>query len=154
ALPNYPPEGSGCSYKPNAKISGYSGTCADAFAAQSAQCLSYCLPLTPNGCDCFGCCSIPGAPTTVWLGSENPHGTGSCNLKTLDDQTKCKPCTQVPSCLNPCDTCELCVGKTTLPVTCLEQTCPAGLQKCGMPGQQPCAAGWSCITGCCQQNPT
>jgi hypothetical protein len=151
--PNYSPEGSECAYDPNVAIPGFSGSCADAFASQSQLCLDYCQPLTPNGCDCFGCCVIPGAPTTVWLGSENPVGTGSCNLATVNDPTKCKPCTQVPSCINPCANCEICVGKTTLPIECVEQECPAGKQKCGLAGQQPCPAGSSCITGCCQLNP-
>ncbi len=151
--PNYPPEGDKCAYDPNANIAGYSGTCATAETTQSAQCLSYCGPLTPNGCDCFGCCAIPGAPTTVWLGSENPPGTGSCNVNTVADPTMCKPCTQVPACLNPCGHCEICVGKPTLPSDCLTQICPTGAEPCGLPGQAPCAAGKSCITGCCEFNP-
>jgi hypothetical protein len=151
--PAYPPEGSQCSYSANANIPGYPGTCASADMTQSAQCLSYCGPLTPNGCDCFGCCAIPGAPTTVWLGSENPAGTGSCNLGTLNDPTKCKPCTQVPACLNTCLTCEICVGKPTLPPGCFSQTCPPGVAACGLPMQPACPAGFTCITGCCQTYP-
>jgi hypothetical protein len=151
--PGYPPAGSQCAYNPNSSIPGYGGTCASAFATQSATCESYCGPLTPNGCDCFGCCAIPGAPTTVWLGSENPAGTGSCTLAKLGDPAFCKPCTQVPACLNPCDVCELCVGKPTLPPQCTEQACPAGALKCGLPGQAACPDGESCITGCCQANP-
>ena len=120
--------------------------------AQSDACLDFCMPLTPNGCDCFGCCVIPGAPTTVWLGSENPPGTGSCNINTVNDPTKCKPCTQVPACLNPCGMCEICIGQP-LPPGCGQQDCPAGKQPCGLPGQPPCPAGFSCITGCCQMNP-
>jgi hypothetical protein len=150
--PNYPPEGSQCAYNPNASIAGYPGTCAQAFQTQSAACAGYCGPLTPNGCDCFGCCAIPGAPTTVWLGSENPSGVGSCNINTVNDPTKCKPCTQVAACLNTCDKCEVCIGKPLDP-SCIEQTCPAGVQKCGQAGQLPCPAGYSCITGCCVINP-
>jgi hypothetical protein len=71
----------------------------------------------------------------------------------LNDPTRCKPCTQVPSCLNTCEHCELCVGKTTLPLDCVSQTCPAGVTPCGLPGQAACPAGLSCITGCCQSNP-
>src|SRR5512137_1572736 len=29
----------------------------DCPAKQSAQCEKYCIPYTPNGCDCFGCCT-------------------------------------------------------------------------------------------------
>jgi hypothetical protein len=159
--PNYPPEDK-CDYKPNTKITP-TLTCSQAMAAQSQVCLNYCRPLTPNGCDCFGCCEIPGAPTKVWIGSENPSGTGSCHAyiagppavaSTVTNPLMCKPCTQVTSCLNTCEHCELCVGKDTLPADCVEQVCPGTQQKCGMPGQLPCAAGFTCITGCCVQNPS
>jgi hypothetical protein len=152
--PNYPPEGSKCKYNPNANIPGTSQTCAQLYSAQSALCLSYCGPLVPNGCDCFGCCSIPGAPTTVYLGSEDGSGNGTCHLGTLADPLKCKPCTQVPSCINTCTTCEICIGKPTLPPECTEQDCPAGKQKCGLVGQAPCPDGQYCVTGCCQPVPT
>lgn len=64
----------------------------------------------------------------------------------------CKPCTQVPSCLSSCETCELCVGKATLPSSCTSQTCTSS-QACGLPGQAACPAGQYCITGCCQTTP-
>jgi len=145
--PNYPPEGKKCEYDSSTNIPGYGGTCDDAFATQSQACLDFCVPLTPNGCDCFGCCAIPGAPTTVWLGSE---GSGFCDLDHLADPSICKPCTVVPSCWNECGNCEICVGKPTLPPECTVQQCPSGLQACGLPGQDPCAEGFYCITGCCQ----
>ncbi|MDI1451741.1 hypothetical protein, partial [Polyangium sp. 6x1] len=153
APPNYPPEGSQCAYNPNANIAGYNGTCATAYTTQSQTCLDYCGPLTPNGCDCFGCCAMPGLDYTVWLGSENPAGTGSCNANTLNDPSKCKPCTQVMACLNTCEVCEVCIGKPNLPPGCVEQFCPAGVEKCGQPGQDPCPAGETCITGCCYPVP-
>ncbi|PKN36298.1 MAG: hypothetical protein CVU63_16950, partial [Deltaproteobacteria bacterium HGW-Deltaproteobacteria-20] len=107
-------------------------------------------PLVPNGCDCFGCCEFPQLTYTVWLGSET-GGAGTCNLTVLDDKTKCKPCTVVPSCWNDCGNCELCLGKTTLPPECNnQQQCPTGVQACGLPGQDPCPDGFYCITGCCQ----
>jgi hypothetical protein len=153
ASPTYSPEGSQCAYSAGANIPGYNGSCASAFATQSAQCTSYCGPLTPNGCDCFGCCAIPGAPTPVWLGSENPAGVGSCTSATLNDPTKCKPCTQVAACLNPCDTCEICVGKPTLPPGCTGPVCPPGVQACGPGIVLACPDNASCITGCCYPNP-
>jgi hypothetical protein len=147
--PNYPPEGSQCAYNPNANIAGYSGSCSDAFATQSGTCGNYCGPLTPNGCDCFGCCAIPGAPTTVWLGSE-VNGSGSCTIDAVGDPSKCKPCTQVAACLNSCERCELCVGKTELPEDCDVQQCPPGAAACGLPDQPDCPAGQFCVTGCCR----
>ncbi len=150
--PAYPPEGSQCTYDANANTPGTSRTCSQLFTTQSNVCAAYCGPLTPNGCDCFGCCVIPGAKTPVWLGSESPKGTGSCSEKTVGDPTLCKPCTQVPSCLNACDHCEVCVGKP-LPADCVTQTCPPGRQLCGGAGQSPCPVGQTCITGCCANNP-
>lgn len=144
----------GCSYNPNANIPGTGETCSGLFDDQLNRCFDYCGPLTPNGCDCFGCCEIPGAAETVWLGSENPSGTGSCNLTNVGDPSKCRPCLQVDACLNTCGHCELCVGKPDLPLDCLEQECPNGLQKCGLAGQALCPASFTCITGCCQPNTT
>src|SRR5262249_28436075 len=133
--PNYPPEGNKCSYNPRANIPGTQRSCSELNQSQSQQCTNYCGPLTPNGCDCFGCCEIPGAPTTVYLGSENPAGTGSCTLATLNDPLKCKPCTPVASCFNSCARCEVCVGKPELPPDCPNQVCLPSQQPCGLPGQ-------------------
>jgi len=60
--PNYYPEpgvGSQCEYDLNAQIPGTNQGCDDLDTAQSQACLDYCGPLTPNGCDCFGCCELP-----------------------------------------------------------------------------------------------
>src|SRR4029078_11346589 len=37
--------------------------------SQSQQCINFCRKFVPNGCDCFGCCLIPGAPTPIKLAS-------------------------------------------------------------------------------------
>jgi hypothetical protein len=171
--PAYPPEGSQCSYNPNANIPGYNGTCNTAFNVQSAACLDYCGPLTPNGCDCFGCCAIPGAPTTVWLGSSS-GGTGTCTLDNVGNPSLCKPCTQVQACLNTCGNCEICIGKPEPGPECDPggnggggagaggngsggssggDQCAPGVQPCGLPGQEPCPFGQYCITGCCIAEP-
>ncbi len=151
--PNYPPEGSQCAYNPNANIPGTGQSCAQLSSTQSQQCGDYCGPLVPNGCDCFGCCAMPGIAYTVYLGSEDSGGNGTCNLANKNDPLKCKPCTQVPACLNTCANCEICIGKPTLPPECTGQTCPPGRQQCGLAGQQPCPAGEFCVTGCCQPVP-
>ena len=160
ASPNYYPEswnGASCAYDPTFKLTP-TLSCPQAQTTQSQVCTNYCGPLVPNGCDCFGCCQIPVPNTsttvTVWLGSEDGNGNGSCNINSLTNPAKCEPCTQVQgACLNTCDHCELCVGKTTLPPDCVSQVCPAGKQACGLPGQAACPTGATCITGCCQANP-
>jgi len=56
----------------------YSCTCEDLQANQTQTCLDTCLPLTPPGCDCFGCCELPASSGNyVWIGSETPKIDGS-----------------------------------------------------------------------------
>lgn len=150
--PIYPEEN--CTYNPS--LVG-TETCPD---QQSATCLSFCGPLTPNGCDCFGCCDIrdpahPDRPNFVFLGSIDygDNKTRTCTLDVANDPTKCHPCTPVQDCLNTCEHCELCIGQQQLPPECSQQECPAGLQPCGLPGQGPCPSLHYCISGCCQPVP-
>jgi hypothetical protein len=140
-----------CAYDPQAAIQGR--TCAELAGAQDAACLDYCLPLTPNGCDCFGCCELPArSGKHVWIGSTSA-GAGSCSRDTLSDPAACRPCTQVPSCLNECKECELCAGETALPASCSNPVpvCEGGRVACG-PGAS-CPAAMFCITGCCVDVP-
>jgi hypothetical protein len=145
---------------------------------QSASCAKYCVPLTPNGCDCFGCCTFPalagkaagGKDAFVYIGAKDAKNNGTCTFKTILDKTKCPRCTPVPGCYNPCGKCELCMGKTTLPPECYKAPppktdgggtttadagvpptlqCPGGQQPCGLPGQAACPSGTYCISGCC-----
>jgi len=112
---------------------------------QTPQCLSNCLPATPNGCDCFGCCQIPGASSSAVLIAKV-----GCSTTTLTDPMTCPACTIRPDCFNPCDNCELCLGKHVLGGACggLQQ-CPMAHARCGLSGQAPCPAGSFCLTGCC-----
>ena len=74
-------------------------------------------------------------------------------------------CTQVTQCSNPCDHCEICIGKPTLPSDCTTTTPDAGTDgppppnNCGSdfvpcgPGTPTsadgCGPNYGCITGCC-----
>jgi hypothetical protein len=134
-----------CPYRPDA-------SCPDV----PDMCRETCLPRTPNGCDCFGCCALArnGASTTVLLSTR-------CDAAHLDDPTRCPPCTQQPSCLNPCEPCEVCFGKTAPDPGCWPAQsphdvappgqCASGVTACGPGGVDPCAcpAGTYCVTGCC-----
>jgi len=156
--PNYYPEayyGVKCAYNPATSTPGTVLTCADLHAAQSVTCHDVCGPLVPNGCDCFGCCELPaGGGKYVWLGSLDGNGIGNCTLADAADPTKCNPCLPVAGCLNPCDACEKCIGKNTVPGGCSAQDqCAPGLSPCGLPGQGCCPGGTYCITGCCQPLP-
>jgi hypothetical protein len=137
--PDYPPTGdSSCAYDENAKIPGTNATCSDLRGTQPAGCLETCGPLVPNGCDCFGCCELPpGSGTTVWLETQ-------------------LPCTQVASCVNRCEDCEVCVGRTAPAPSCSDggaMRCAAGYQPCGTTSDESCPMRSYCVTGCCIPEP-
>jgi hypothetical protein len=149
------PGGESCPYDEDANLPRQA-TCEGSLLSQSAECGSTCLPLTPNGCDCFGCCEVSGV--TIWLGSTDDKGAPTCDLEHAGDPTRCKPCTQVPSCRNTCEPCERCIGKTELPAVCnpgggcAAPKCDRG-QSCGSPCLPLCPPGQACVTGCCVDPP-
>lgn len=131
--------------------SGGSGRCRASCTA-SAACSSSCLPRTPNGCDCFGCCLVQHAGQSL-----NVRLSESCTLGNLSNASACVPCTPLVAggCYNACDECELCLGKTEadLPDKCkgdagsLNYTCSVGRAcasdgACGGPTEY-------CLQGCC-----
>ncbi len=142
---------------------------------QDPDCESFCGPLVPNGCDCFGCCNLPaGTDRWVFIGSVDGSGTPTCTLDDVEDDEACHPCTPVENCLNGCGRCELCLGRTfdDLPDDCFSTpaagTLPDGgsvpppdggviidvcddptRQDCGAPGLPACPDGSFCLTGCC-----
>lgn len=127
------PGGEDCPYDPNYK------NCPD---MQNEQCNSFCL--VPNGCDCFGCCSITVGDKNydVYLGDDQ------CSLDNIEN---CAQCTKNDGCVNPCepDNCEVCFGQE-LPPGCDEPTCDKG-DACTVDsmGNDDCPAGTFCSTGCC-----
>jgi hypothetical protein len=117
--PGHPEPIGKCPYDENTNLSGTPLGCNDLYQMQGDVCTSFCGPITPNGCDCFGCCELPaGGGKYVWLGSEDENGNGSCTKDAVDDPDKCEPCLPVAGCLNACDVCELCIGKDELPPEC------------------------------------
>jgi hypothetical protein len=123
---------------------------------QSQLCGDICMPLTPNGCDCFGCCTFPelagmgpgGGDGYVYIGSES-----GCTFDTVTDPAFCQACTPAGNCLNTCGRCEICLGKSTIPADCFPASagdrCPIGKQECGLSGDDQCQPGSFCLTGCC-----
>ncbi|HEX2658255.1 MAG TPA: hypothetical protein VHU40_08290 [Polyangia bacterium] len=133
-------------------------------ATQAKACIDYCRPLTPNGCDCFGCCQVNTAS-----GIRSVRLTPTCTAAKFDDPTACAPCTQNPSCNNDCKPCELCLGKTTLPPECYGVGgAGGGTGAGGMSGGIECLnavvcgtdqsicdkTGTICISGCCVSGPS
>ena len=160
-----------CAYEPDRLESR------DCPIPQDSRCEDLCLELTPNGCDCFGCCTFPelaqagpnGDRGFVWIGHLDADNVSTCTLDTLSDEASCPRCTPVANCLNECGRCELCVGKTELPDDCFDPPaqsggeemgggqppsenlrCPEGVQACGHQRDDPCAEGYYCVTGCCK----
>ncbi len=123
-------------------------------ATQKDECVKKCAKLAPNGCDCFGCCNVP----LPGGGSKDVRLSSTCSIADIDDPVKCPPCTPVAGCQNPCDRCELCIGKTSIPADCAAsspdggtgQTCSIG-QACN--ATTPCPTGTYCLTGCCVEAP-
>ena len=154
--PEYPPTGrAACEYAPDTSVPGTNVSCAELSSMQSATCLETCLPLTPNGCDCFGCCELPArSGRYAWLGGAVDEGA-DCNAESVDDDSLCRPCTPVPSCLNECEECEVCAGNAPPAASCAGGTieCDGGRAACGGDDLPPCSAGFYCITGCCVPEP-
>lgn len=167
------PEAATCEYEPRRLGSR------DCPEQQSQTCEDTCLELTPNGCDCFGCCTFPeldglgpnGTSAFVWIGHLDANNESTCTLDSLGNTTACPRCTPVDACKNDCGECEICVGKPEIPDHCFEQDagmstpdagvtdgavpsgpsnrCPEGAQACGTPQDPRCPDTHYCITGCC-----
>jgi hypothetical protein len=137
--PANPGEGGMCEYNDSAMCNMTSPYDNDA-------CAEFCMPLTPKGCDCFGCCTVTvdGEEIDIWIGSGE-----DC---TSDNIEGCNTCTKSDFCSNDCDpdNCEVCFGGT-LPEGCDE---PGGCDN-DMPctvqadGTSNCPTGFYCLTGCC-----
>lgn len=130
-----------CPYDPNFKMCP---------TTQSAKCINNCRAITPNGCDCFGCCVVPGVNHPIRL-------EPSCDSTKFNDPAVCPVCTQQTSCMKTCGACQLCIGKTTLDPSCTTTTtdggaptptCETGQIACGT-DNSVCPQGTACVTGCC-----
>lgn len=131
----------------------------DPDCAVAEACIDFCQRLTPNGCDCFGCCTVELANRT----SVNVELRDTCSVDKVGDAKACPRCTKSPQCGNECGECELCAGKTQadLPASCTPEiptggtppppahTCDNGEQLCG-PDLPACEGSSSfCSFGCC-----
>lgn len=97
-----------CEYDPRFAMQGK-----NCDATPTQKCLDTCRAITPNGCDCFGCCSVPVNGTQVSVKLQP-----SCTAAKFGDPVACPRCTQVASCQNTCEKCEICVGKPMLDPSC------------------------------------
>jgi hypothetical protein len=122
--------------------------------AYSQDAIDYCAPLTPPGCDCFGCCTV-----CVEAGCfdilANPAVSPDCSQETAGTAA-CPVCQKVAACdggacnADP-DDCVLCPGEspTDLPGTCNgANACPGGAQT-ACPSGTECDSASYCQAGCC-----
>ena len=122
----------------------------DKDCALSEACIAACAKFVPNGCDCFGCCELPGGSGEFHVIGAGAGAVG-CQRNALDDALACPPCTPGKSCLNDCGTCETCVDKLPDPSCNPGSACPDGAGECGP--EKPCEFGDYCVTGCCRRAP-
>jgi hypothetical protein len=68
----------------------------DPGCAVSDECHDFCSARTPNGCDCFGCCTVQlddASSVSVFIGE-------SCSLENVGDEVSCPRCTPSTACGN------------------------------------------------------
>jgi hypothetical protein len=108
------------------------------------ECRAKCEQITPNGCDCFGCCEVRSGGATVQIRLE-----ASCDMKKLSDTNACPRCRINPTCQNPCDACELCPGRTLadLPSDCMKAVACGERTRCE--STDDCTYLEFCSQGCC-----
>jgi hypothetical protein len=137
------PGGDGmCAYRPGMN-------CNQSPPNQTQECIDYCAPLTPPGCDCFGCCTVltDNGEVHIFLNSG-----GDCALDNLD---ACQSCTPNESC-GPVDCqpeeCELCFGQSPedLPEGCGTPTCDNQLP---CEATADCPTDFFCYLNCCYPPP-
>lgn len=120
--------------------------------AVSQSCIDTCFPLTPPGCDCFGCCTICD-DSGCYEVLTNPAVAPDCDLAHISDPTACPTCVKNTDCGGgDCDPsqCVLCPGQTPddLPPDCGGMnSCPGSEAPCTTSGD--CGAGEYCSNGCC-----
>jgi hypothetical protein len=118
-------------------------------------CIAACLPLTPPGCDCFGCCTVCDDNGCYDI-LTNPAVAPECTQETISDPAKCPVCVKYDTCDGGDCTpdvadCILCPGQdpTDLPADCNgTNTCPDGVTACTVGGAE-CADTEYCQGGCC-----
>jgi hypothetical protein len=124
---------------------------------QTQECIDFCAPLTPPGCDCFGCCTICDPETDDCRDVlTNPAVAPDCSLENILDEEACPSCEKNEECGGEsCDDdptdCILCPGQTEedLPDSCDNMNeCPGGGQACE-PAVDDCPAGEYCSNSCC-----
>lgn len=127
------------------------GSTQEASCTVTQECTDNCAPLTPPGCDCFGCCTICNDMGCFDIVT-NPAIAPDCTAADAHDPALCPPCVQNEDCGGDSCVefeCVLCPGQTEddLPPECDGAECPGGLTVCTT--SDDCASDEFCSTGCC-----
>jgi hypothetical protein len=117
----------------------------------SDECIANCEPITPPGCDCFGCCTICDDLGCADI-LTNPASAPLCDESVIHDASKCPPCKKHPACDGgECGSadCVLCPGQTEadLPPECAGHQCPGSEAPCDV--NTDCLSTEFCSAGCC-----
>ncbi len=124
---------------------------ASADCTVSQECVAACAPLTPPGCDCFGCCTVcDGASCFDIL--IHPKLSPNCDVDVLSDPQACLRCEKQRDCRQAdCDPeqCIPCPGQSpdSLPSHCTDARCPGELASCR--SSADCGDTQFCAGGCC-----
>ncbi len=70
-----------------------------------------CAALTPNGCDCHGCCEIDSRDEPIFLGTRQSSQQATCSSSSVLDPSLCASCVLDELCFNPCDPDEQCFNQ-------------------------------------------
>ncbi len=114
---------------------------------QDQDCIDFCSPYVPPGCDCFGCCEVQ---TDMGIVNIFLNSHPDCALDNLEACTECTP--QIDDCGNPCEPelCEVCFGETEPPPGCDGAECIGG-DPCE--SNTDCPEGYFCYLNCCYPPP-
>lgn len=132
----------------NCEYNGGGGSCDNQPPNQDQDCIDFCEPFVPPGCDCFGCCEVQTDEGSVWIFL---NSAPDCALDNLDACTQCTP--QIDDCGTPCveGECQLCFGQNELPEGCDKNDCPAGGDPCET--SDDCPDSYFCYLNCCYPPP-
>ena len=120
-------------------------------ASQSQHCIDYCRKLVPNGCDCFGCCVVPGAPTPIRL-------VPTCTAKDFGDPDEVLALHAGHAVHDPVRPLRAlrrqghAAGRLRRPTAARPTPARAARRRVGSTASTPalCPADTGCITGCCR----
>jgi hypothetical protein len=122
----------------------------DPACAITQSCLERCMPSVPQGCDCFGCCTV-----STRTGSVDIRLSAGCTSAKLDNPNACERCEKSTTCQPPPGT------DAGSPPPGTDAGSPPPAQDSGTPPPNPCGdgeecmtaescgAGYQCVAGCC-----